>query len=40
VEAFLDTFRDIIYGACIVAVIMISAIILHRIGIIDFDILE
>jgi len=39
-EGFADTFRDIVYGASLTAVIMVSLVILHRIGIIDFDILE
>ena len=39
-EAFVDAFKDIIYGGCAAAVIMILAVILHRMKIIDFDILE
>jgi hypothetical protein len=38
--AFIDAFKDVIYGSCIAAVVMISVVILHRMGIIDFDILE
>ena len=39
-EGFADTFRDIFYGASVAAVIMVLMVILHRIGIIDFNILE
>jgi uncharacterized protein HemY len=38
--AFIDAFKDVIYGSCIAVVVMISVVILHRMGIIDFDILE
>jgi len=38
--AFMDTFKDIIYGSCIAAVIMISVVVLNKMGVIDFDILE
>jgi hypothetical protein len=37
---FVDAFRDVIYGSCIAAVILILAVILHKAGIINFDILE
>lgn len=37
---FVDTFKDIIYGSCIAAVVMISIVVLNKMGIIDFDILE
>lgn len=39
-EPFVKTFKDIIEGACIAAVIMILVVILHKVGIINFDILE
>jgi hypothetical protein len=38
--AFIDAFKDIIWGSCIAAVVMISVVVLHKMGIIDFDILE
>jgi uncharacterized protein HemY len=38
--AFIDAFKDVIYGSCIAAVVMILVVILHRMEIIDFDILE
>lgn len=38
--AFVETFKDVIYGASIWAAIMIVMVILHKAGIIDFDILH
>jgi len=37
---FVDTLKDVIYGSCIAALVMISIVVLNKMGIIDFDILE